>query len=92
MKAKIVAGWLPPARIDLGLAVLQVVRVDAAGMAAEAECERDEAPEGLWDGEDTIYLLNTLKGARLRRVYLHELKHALVDLDWAAVDTPRRAK
>ena len=69
--------------VDLGPARLHVQWADEKAMRAEAECEADEeAPDGLWDGEATIYLHTRLRATprRARQILLHELIHACCDL------------
>lgn len=53
-------------------------------MRAETECDADDpTPEGAWDTDgDRILLLESLKRKpkRARRILLHELSHAMLDL------------
>lgn len=71
-------------RVDLGVAVIQVEWVSDQAMRAETECEPDDpTPEGAWDTDtDRILLLDALKRKprRARKIYLHELVHAVNDL------------
>lgn len=69
-----------PEKIDLGFTVIKVVLVNRKQMAAEAECEIGDAPDGLWDSEiDTIFIGRWLNAKRKRHVLFHELVHAGVD-------------
>jgi Zn-dependent peptidase ImmA (M78 family) len=71
-------------RIDLGPAVVHVRWVSEQLMRQETECEADDlTPEGSWDTDtDTVLLLEALKRKprRARRIMLHELSHAVLDL------------
>lgn len=71
-------------RVDLGLAVIEIEWHGEKAMREEGDCEPDDpTPEGLWDVEgDRILLHEALKRKprRARRIYLHELAHAVNDL------------
>ncbi len=75
-------------RLDLGVAVLAVEWVSDAVMRAEAECDEGElTPDGCWDDEGKRILLHVRmkKTPRhARRIYLHEIGHAALDLYHAA--------
>lgn len=78
-----------PAIVDFGLGKVHVETVSRDRMREIADCEpTDETPDGAWDTDlDTIYLGSWLRGAKLRRVFWHELVHAVIDLDYASVET-----
>lgn len=78
-----------PRKINFGLAVVTVKKVSRAEMRDILECEEDdEEPEGAWICEDDLILLGKwLTGAKLRRVFLHEILHCACDLEWAAAPT-----
>lgn len=74
-----------PRKVDLGLMLVHLERVSHAVMRSETDCDPDdETPDGAWMGVDDgrILLLKSLRGANLRRVFCHELKHALIDADY----------
>lgn len=74
-----------PRKVDLGLLVVHLERVTEAQMREETDCDTDDCtPDGAWMGVDDcrILLLKSLRGAALRRVFFHELKHAIVDGDY----------
>jgi hypothetical protein len=79
-----------PRKLNFGLATIDVRKVTRAEMREVCDLDPDDVePEGAWvDEDDTIYLGAWLTGPRLRRVFWHEVKHCLVDLDWHSVDTP----
>lgn len=70
--------------IDLGPAVLRVEWVNETTMRAETDCEDDDpTPEGAWDSEGHRILLSDRlkrKPRRARKILLHEISHAALDL------------
>lgn len=86
--------WTPPARLDLWYGSIALRKIDRAAMRDLAGCDPgDETPDGCWDTDtETIYLGDWLRGAALRRVFWHEMVHAVIDMDYASVTTSRRAR
>ncbi len=75
-------------RIDLGVAIIHVEWVNEQMMRSETECEPyDITPEGAWDVDGDRILLHVQlrkKPKRARKIFLHELNHAVNDLYHAA--------
>jgi len=76
-----------PPFVDFGLGKVTIERVSRVRMRQLDGGEvGDCTPDGLWDCDvDTIYIGDWLTGAKLRRVFWHEMIHAIIDMDYASV-------
>ena len=71
-------------KIDLGLGVIPIILVSPAQMRDHADCEEDDVtPNGLWDHDlEVIYIGKWLPWKEKRKVFWHELRHAVADLEY----------
>lgn len=76
------------AKVDLGLGVIPIILVSPARMRELAECDADDVtPNGLWDDEhEVIYIGQWLPWKEKRKVFWHELRHAVADLEYWGED------
>jgi hypothetical protein len=79
-----------PKSVRLGWCSIKVKQITRKEMEVILECKlEEEAADGMWDSDtDTIYLVNDdIPMSRIRYTLLHELFHALVDIQDRLLDS-----